>query len=73
MLLGLGLLTWVTCGLDKFPPLFCVVVIGWLLVKGVGEAALLTSSSIISNSLSKSIGSSSFSISYMTTMFPRVS
>ena len=52
--------------LSKFPHISCVAAIGWLIVKGVGEAALLTSSSIISNSVSESISSSSFSISSMT-------
>ena len=43
------------------------------MVNGVGEVAVLTSSSIISKSLSDSMVSLSSSINSMTTMFPRLS
>ena len=70
---SLGLFSLCACGLDKFPLLSCLTPIGWVPVNGVGEVAVLTSSSVISKSLSDSMVSLLSSINSMTTIFPKLS
>ena len=67
-------MTYLWSRLGKFPSLLCVAPIGWLIVKGVEEVAVLISSSIISKfSFCLSIISFYSSINSIATIFSNVS